>query len=147
MQHYGICARGGRRLRVPTTDRRHSLPIAPNLPNRNFTVAAPNQAWTGHITYIPTSEGWLFMAEVIDLFSRRVVGWSMPLEMRSSLVIDVLEMAWLRRSPDKSAGRIFHSNRGSQRASHEFAQVVQKCGITASMSRRGNFWDYYVYSW
>jgi putative transposase len=141
MQQHGICARGRRRFRVTTTDSRHSLPIAPNLLNRNFTVAAPNQAWTGDITYIATSEGWLFLAVVIDLFSRRVVGWSMQPEMRSNLVIDALEMAWLRCNPDKSTGRIFHSDRGSQYASHEFTRVLQQCGITASMSRKGNCWD------
>jgi putative transposase len=141
MRQHGIRARGKRRFRVTTTDSRHSLPIAPNLLNRNFTVAAPNQAWTGDITYIPTSEGWLFLAVVIDLFSRRVVGWSMQPEMRSSLVIDALEMAWLRRSSDRNATQIFHSDRGSQYASHEFAQVLQQCGITASMSRKGNCWD------
>lgn len=141
MRQHGIRARGKRRFRVTTTDSRHSLPIAPNLLNRNFTVAAPNQAWTGDITYIPTSEGWLFLAVVIDLFSRRVVGWSMQPEMRSSLVIDALEMAWLRRSSDRNATQIFHSDRGSQYASHEFAQVLQRCGITASMSRKGNCWD------
>src|SRR5450631_1247042 len=102
MQQHGIRARGRRRFRLMTTDSRHSLPIAPNLLNRNFTVAAPNQAWTGDITYIPTGDGWLFLAVVIDLFSRRVVGWSMKPEMRSSLVIDALEMAWLQRRPDKS---------------------------------------------
>jgi putative transposase len=141
MQQHGIRARGKRRFRVTTTDSHHSLPIAPNLLNRNFTVAAPNQAWTGDITYIPTGEGWLFLAVVIDLFSRRVVGWSMQPEMRSSLVIDALEMAWLRRSPNKSTGRIFHSDRGSQYASREFSQVLQTCGIAASMSRKGNCWD------
>jgi len=141
MQQHGIRARGKRRFHVTTTDSRHSLPIAPNLLNRNFTVAAPNQAWTGDITYIPTGEGWLFLAVVIDLFSRRVVGWSMQPEMRSSLVIDALEMAWLQRSPNKSTGRIFHSDRGSQYASHEFSQVLQTCGIAASMSRKGNCWD------
>jgi transposase InsO family protein len=141
MQQHGIRARGKRRFRLMTTDSRHSLPIAPNLLNRNFTVAAPNQAWTGDITYISTGEGWLFLAVVIDLFSRRVVGWSMQPEMRSSLVIDALEMAWLRRGPDKSTGRIFHSDRGSQYASHEFSQVLQTCGIAASMSRKGNCWD------
>src|SRR5271165_3882012 len=135
MQEHGIRARGKQRFRVTTTDSYHSLPVAPNLLNRNFTVAAPNQAWTGDITYIPTGEGWLFLAVVIDLFSRRVVGWSMQPEMRSSLVIDALEMAWFRRSPDKRKGRIFHSDRGSQYASHEFALVLQQCGITASMSR------------
>jgi len=141
MQQHGIRARGKRRFRVTTTDSYHSLPIAPNLLNRNFTVAAPNQAWTGDITYIPTGEGWLFLAVVIDLFSRRVVGWSMQPEMRSSLVIDALEMAWLQRRPHKSTGRIFHSDRGSQYASLEFSQVLQTCGIAASMSRKGNCWD------
>ena len=141
MQHHGIHARGKRRFRVTTTDSRHSLPIAPNLLNRNFTAAAPNQAWTGDITYIPTSQGWLFLAVVIDLFSRRVVGWSMQPEMRSSLVIDALEMAWFRCSPDKSTGRIFHSDRGSQYASREFSQVLEQYGVTASMSRKGNCWD------
>src|SRR6202041_498487 len=99
MQWHGIRARGKRRFRVTTTDSRHGLPIAPNLLNRNFAMAAPNRAWTGDITYIPTNEGWLFLAVVIDLFSRRVVGWSMQSEMHSNLVIDALEMAWLRRSP------------------------------------------------
>ena len=141
MQQHSIVARGKRRFRVTTTDSRHSLPIAPNLLNRNFTVAAPNQAWTGDITYIPTSEGWLFLAVVIDLFSRRVVGWSMQPEMRSSLVIDALEMAWFRRSPKTSTRHIFHSDRGSQYASHEFSQVLQERGIAASMSRKGNCWD------
>jgi transposase InsO family protein len=141
MQQHGIRARGKRRFRLMTTDSRHSLPIAPNLLNRNFTVAAPNQAWTGDITYIPTGDGWLFLAVVIDLFSRRVVGWSMKPEMRSSLVIDALEMAWLQRSPNKSTGRIFHSDRGSQYASREFSQVLDERGIAASMSRKGNCWD------
>lgn len=117
-------------FRVTTTDSRHSLPIARNLLNRNFTLAAPNQAWTGDITYIPTSEGWLFLAVVIDLFSRRVVGWSMQ-----------LEMAWFRRSSGNSTGRIFHSKRGSQYASHEFGRALKKCGFTALMSRKGNCWD------
>jgi putative transposase len=141
MQQHGIRARGRRRFRVTTTDSRHSLPIAPNLLNRNFAVAAPNQAWTGDITYIPTHEGWLFLAVVMDLFSRRVVGWSMHPEMRSNLVIDALEMAWFRRGPDKSTGRIFHSDRGSQYASQEFSRALQQYGITASMSRKGDCWD------
>jgi putative transposase len=141
MQQHGIRARGRRRFRVTTTDSRHGLPIAPNLLDRNFTVAAPNLAWTGDITYIPTNAGWLFLAVVIDLFSRQVVGWSMQPEMRSNLVIDALEMAWLRRNPDTKAERIFHSDRGSQYASHEFSRMLQEHGITASMSRKGNCWD------
>ena len=117
------------------------LPIAPNLLNRNFTVAAPNKLWVGDITYIPTDEGWLFLAVVIDLFSRCVVGWSLREDMRRELGIDALQMAWFRRCPGKPTGLIFHSDRGSQYASHEFSAVLREHGITASMSRKGNCWD------
>jgi putative transposase len=141
MQQLGIRARGKKKFRITTTDSRHGLPIAPNLLNRNFTVAAPNQAWIGDITYIPTDDGWLFLAVVIDLFSRKVVGWSMQTEMRSNLVIEALEMAWLQRSPDKTEKHIFHSDQGSQYASREFSWLLQERGITASMSRKGNCWD------
>jgi len=141
MQRHGIRARGKRRFRINTTDSRHGLPIAPNLLNRNFTVAVPNQAWAGDVTYIPTEEGWLFLAVVMDLFSRRIVGWSMQDNMRSEIVIDALEMAWFQRSPDKNAGLIFHSDRGSQYASREFSQVLSEHRITPSMSRKGNCWD------
>ena len=141
MQQYGIRARGKRRFRVMTTDSRHELPIAPNLLHRNFTVAAPNQAWAGDITYIQTEEGWLFLAIVIDLFSRRVVGWSLQPDMRCDLVIDALKMAWFQRSPNHKAGLIFHSDRGSQYASQDFRMALAQRGITASMSRKGNCWD------
>ena len=141
MQEHGIRARGKRRFRVMTTDSRHDLPIAPNLLNRNFKVSGPNQAWAGDITYIATEEGWLFLAVVIDLFSRKVVGWSMQPDMRRNLVIDALEMAWFRRSPDSRAGLIFHSDRGSQYASDDFNKVLKEHRITASMSRKGNCWD------
>jgi transposase InsO family protein len=141
MQQYGIRARGKRRFRVMTTDSRHELPIAPNLLNRNFTVAAPNQAWAGDITYIQTEEGWLFLAIVIDLFSRRVVGWSLQPDMRCDLVIDALQMAWFQRNPKSKAGLIFHSDRGSQYASQDFRMALAQRGITASMSRKGNCWD------
>lgn len=141
MQQHGIQARGKRRFRVMTTDSRHDLPVAPNLLNRNFTVAAPNLAWSGDITYIPTEEGWLFLAVVIDLFSRRVVGWSMQTDMSRKLIIDALEMAWFQRRADGTTGLIFHSDRGSQYASHEFRAVLNQHGIRASMSRKGNCWD------
>ncbi len=141
MQEHGIQARGKRRFRVMTTDSRHDLPIAPNLLNRNFTVAAPNQAWAGDFTYITTEEGWLFLAVVIDLFSRQVVGWSMRPDMQRDLVIDALEMAWFRRSPDRKTGLIFHSDRGSQYASDDFSKVLKHYAITPSMSRKGNCWD------
>jgi putative transposase len=140
MQQHGIQARGKRRFRVATTDSRHDLPIAENLLERNFTVAAPNTAWAGDITYIPTGEGWLYLAVVIDLFSRRIVGWSMHPHMQRSLVIDALEMACLQRRPQKGA-LIFHSDRGSQYASDDFREVLKEYGITPSMSRKGNCWD------
>jgi transposase InsO family protein len=141
MQGHGIQARGKRRFRVATTDSRHDLPIAPNRLDRNFAAAAPNQAWVGDLTYIATDEGWLFLAVVIDLFSRKVVGWSMRPDMHRDLVIDALQMAWLGRSPGKQAGLIFHSDRGSQYASEDFAKVLEHCSITPSMSRKGNCWD------
>ena len=140
MQQHGIRARGKRRFRI-TTDSRHGLPVAPNLLDRNFTVASPNRAWVGDVTYIPTEEGWLYLAVVMDLFSRRIVGWSMRGDMKSAIVIDALEMAWFQRSPGKDRELIFHSDRGSQYAGREFNQVLSECGITPSMSRKGNCWD------
>ena len=141
MQQHGIQARGKRRFRVTTTDSRHDLPIAPNRLDRNFTVAAPNQAWVGDFTYVATGQGWLFLAVVIDLFSRKVVGWSMRPDMHRNLVIDALSMAWLGRNPGKQAGLIFHSDRGSQYASEDYAKMLEHYSITPSMSRRGNCWD------
>jgi len=108
--------------------------------DRNFTPAAPNQAWSGDITYIATEEGWLFLAVAIDLFSRKVVGWSMRSDMHRSLVIDALEMAVFQRRPRREE-LIFHSDRGSQYASEDFRGVLEKHGIRASMSRKGNCWD------
>jgi putative transposase len=140
MQQHGIRARGKRRFRV-TTDSRHGLPIAPNLLNRNFTVAAPNRVWAGDMTYIHTEEGWLFLAVVLDLFSRRIVGWSLREDMRSELAVDALRMAWLQRSPDRKTELIFHSDRGSQYASYDFNQVLNECAIQPSMSRKGDCWD------
>jgi transposase InsO family protein len=141
MQQHGIQARGKRRFRVTTTDSRHDLPIAPNRLDRNFAVAAPNQAWVGDFTYVATGQGWLFLAVVIDLFSRKVVGWSMRPDMHRNLVIDALSMAWLGRNPGKQAGLIFHSDRGSQYASEDYAKMLEHCSITPSMSRKGNCWD------
>ena len=140
MQQHGIRARGKRRFKV-TTDSAHDLPISPNLLNRQFTVDAPDTVWAGDITYIATDEGWLFLAVVIDLFSRQVVGWSMREDMRRELVIDELRMAWFKRHPGKQAGLIFHSDRGSQYASQDFRDALEAYGITSSMSRRGNCWD------
>ena len=140
MQLHGVRAKGKRRFKV-TTDSNHDLPIAPNLLNREFSVATPDKVWAGDITYIATDEGWLFLAVVIDLFSRQVVGWSLRQDMTRDLVIDALRMAWFKRHPSKTGGLIFHSDRGSQYASKDFRDVLTEYGITASMSRRGNCWD------
>ena len=140
MQLHGIRAMSKRRFKV-TTDSNHDLPFASNLLNREFTVDAPNRVWVGDITYIATDEGWLFLAVVIDLFSRQVVGWSLREHMTRDIVIDALRMAWFKRHPSKHAGLIFHSDRGSQYASHDFRAVLEEYGITGSMSRRGNCWD------
>lgn len=140
MQQHGIRAKGKRRFKV-TTDSNHDLPIAPNLLDRRFTVTEPDKVWAGDITYIPTDQGWLFLAVVIDLFSRQVIGWSLRQDMTRDIVIDALRMAWFKRHPSKQAGLIFHSDRGSQYASKEFRDALSGYGITPSMSRRGNCWD------
>ncbi len=140
MKLHGIRAKGKRRFKV-TTDSNHDLPISPNLLNREFTVAQPDKVWVGDVTYIQTDEGWLFLAVVIDLFSRQVVGWSLRDDMTRDIVIDALRMAWFKRHPSKQAGLMFHSDRGSQYASKDFRDVLKEYGITSSMSRRGNCWD------
>ena len=138
MQLHGIRARCKRKF-VVTTDSKHHLPIAPDLVQRNFTPTAPNQIWTGDITYIATDEGWLYLAAVIDLFSRQVVGWSMQPHMQSSLVTDALKMAWFRRRP--APGLIFHSDRGSQYTSNEHKELLKEHKMVGSMSRKGNPYD------
>ena len=139
MKLHGIRAKGRRRFKV-TTDSNHDLPIAPNLLDRQFTVAQPDKGWAGDITYIATDEGWLFLAVVIDLFSRQVIGWSLRPDMTRDIVIGALRMAWFKRHPSKQADLIFHSERGSQYASKDFRDVLTEYGITPSMSRRGNCW-------
>ena len=138
MQQHGIKARTKRKF-VVTTDSKHSLPVAPDLVQRRFNPEAPNRLWSGDITYIATDEGWLYLAAVIDLFSRQVVGWSMQAHMQTSLVKDALTMAWFRRRPE--AGLIFHSDRGSQYCSHEFQDALSGWEMRSSMSRKGNCWD------
>jgi putative transposase len=140
MQRHGIRARGKRHFKV-TTDSRHDLPISPNVLNREFTVGEPEKVWVGDITYIATDEGWVFLAVVVDLFRRQVVGWSLRGDMTRDLVIDALRMAWFKRHRGKQAGLIFRSDRGSQYASYDFRAVLAEYGITGSMSRKGNCWD------
>jgi putative transposase len=139
MRRNGIRARGKRRFRVCTTDSNHALPIAPSLLARNFTVARANTVWVGDMTYIPTREGWLYLAVVLDLFSRRIVGWSMGEAITAELACRALDMAWHGRRP--APGLIFHSDRGSQYASGCYSGLLASHGIRASMSRKGNCWD------
>ncbi len=122
-----------------TTDSNHNKPIAPNLLQRKFSMISPNTAYVGDITYIPTREGWLYLAVVIDLFSRAVVGYSMGSRMTVNLVNNALLMAIWKRKPDK--GLIFHSDRGSQYASDSYRNILTTHGIRSSMSRKGNCWD------
>jgi transposase InsO family protein len=117
MREHGIHARHKRRYKV-TTDSTHVLPVADNLLDRNFMPTAPNQAWTSDITYLWTDEGWLYLAIVLDLFNREVIGWSLKPRITSDLLADALTMAWFRRRP--AAGAMHHSGRGSQYASQAF---------------------------
>lgn len=138
MKEQQLCCKTKRKFKH-TTDSNHQLPIAPNLLNRNFSPAEPNQVYVGDITYIPTQEGWLYLAVVIDLFSRQVVGWSMNKRMKTSLVNDAMLMAIWQRKPSK--GLIWHTDRGSQYASHSHRDLLKQHGIIQSMSRKGNCWD------
>jgi transposase InsO family protein len=122
-----------------TTDSNHSLPIAPNLLNRDFYASAPDTKYVGDITYISTGEGWLYLATVIDLYSRKIVGWSMDDTMKVSLINDALNMAIRHRKPPK--GLLWHTDRGSQYASYSHKDLLQHHGIIQSMSRKGNCWD------
>lgn len=139
MRQNGIRARRPRRYRVCTTDSKHSLPVAENLLNQNFVADRPDQIWLADITYIPTAEGWLYLAVLLDLFTRKVVGWAMRDHMRAELTIAALTMAIQRRRP--RAGLVHHSDRGSQYAAADYRAILQAAAITQSMSRKGNCWD------
>ena len=122
-----------------TTDSKHDLPVADNLLDRRFDCDGPNQVWVSDITYIWTLEGWLYLAVVIDLFNRAVVGWSMSKRIDRALALDALKMALGRRNP--SAGLIHHSDRGSQYASYDYQNALLSHGMLCSMSRKGDCWD------
>jgi transposase InsO family protein len=139
MRIHDIRGRQRRRRRVKTTDSNHSLPVAPNLLDRQFEADAPNRKWVADITYVPTAQGWLYLAVVLDLFSRRVIGWSMADTMCTLLVKGALNMAISVRRPQ--AGLLHHSDRGSQYASAEYQAVLETCEMVASMSRAGNCYD------
>ena len=139
MKSLNLIPKMRKKFKVNTTDSNHNLPIAPNVLDRDFSSELSDTKYVGDITYIHTAEGWLYLATVIDLFSRKVVGWSMNDNMRVSLVNDALEMAIKRRNPP--AGLIWHTDRGSQYASNAHKDLLQKNGIIQSMSRKGNCWD------
>ena len=138
MRENGITARPLKKFRK-TTDSNHSFPVAPNLLERHFEADAPDQVWVSDITYIWTARGWAYLAVIVDLFSRRVVGWSLENHMRTELVLKALEMA--RGHRNIPPGLIFHSDRGVQYASNEFREKLAEHGIIQSMSRKGDCWD------
>jgi putative transposase len=138
MKEEGISARTKRRF-VKTTDSTHDFPIAPNLLQRNFTADAPNEIWVGDITYLDTQQGWLYLAVLIDLYSRRVVGWAMSEHIDTALVMSALSMAVTQRKPAR--GLIHHTDRGSQYASHDHRLALRDIGAECSMSRKGDCWD------
>jgi putative transposase len=138
MKTHGIRAKAPKRF-VRTTDSRHGLPVAGNVLDRAFDVPAPNAAWSADITYVPTADGWLYLAVVEDLFSRMIVGWAMDGTMTSRLAVDALEMAVRRRLPGD--GLIAHSDRGSQYASDHYQGLLGRHGIVCSMSRVAQCWD------
>jgi putative transposase len=138
MRERGLVARPPRRTKR-TTESDDRLPIATNVLERRFDVDQPNRVWVTDITYVRTWQGWLYLAVVIDLFARRVVGWAMADHLRTELVLDALAMAIGRRMPD--AGLVHHSDRGCQYASDAYRTVLERHGVVCSMSRKGNCWD------
>lgn len=138
MEKMKLIVRYPKRFRV-TTDSNHSFEVAPNRLDRQFNVAAPNQAWTTDISYVWTLEGWMYVAVVMDLYSRQIVGWSIADHMRTSLCTKALRMAYGRKKP--LPGLLHHSDRGSQYASYEYREQLSSMCIEQSMSRKGNCWD------
>jgi putative transposase len=138
MRLAGIVVKQKRKFKA-TTDSKHKLPVAPNLLNREFKVKATNKVWVSDITYIWTAQGWLYLAIVLDLFSRQIVGWAMSNRINRKLVASALLMAiWCRRP---KPGLIFHADRGSQYCSGDFQTLLKTHHITCSMSRKGDCWD------
>lgn len=139
MRENDIKAKQSKKFKPATTDSKHDHPVAPNVLDRRFHWEHPNQAWVTDLTCIPTEEGWLYLAAIIDLFSRRIVGWAMGDDMSRQLTLRALEMAVQRRRPPP--GLIHHSDRGSQYASGDYQKALKKYGMICSMSRKGNCWD------
>jgi putative transposase len=138
MRGMGLSAHRRRRFRR-TTDSTHALPVAPDLLGRDFTAGAPGRAWLADLTYIRTAEGWLYLAVVLDLFSRRAVGWAMADHLGHELALAALDMAIARERP--APGLVHHSDRGVQFAAHEYRRRLRQHGMLCSMSRKGDCWD------
>ncbi|MEN6415831.1 MAG: IS3 family transposase [Armatimonadota bacterium] len=138
MRKLGLIPKRRRRFRI-TTDSKHGFETYPDLLGRNFTVEQPNQVWVSDITYIWTDEGWLFLASVINLYSRKVVGWSMSKTLKATIAVDALKMAIAARRP--SPGLIHHSDRGVQYACGKYQDVIKQAKMLPSMSRKGDCWD------
>jgi transposase InsO family protein len=138
MRNAGIRSRTKKKFKA-TTNSKHNLPVAPNLLEQNFTVEAPDRTWVGDITYIPTDEGWLYLAILLDLYNREVVGWAASPRMTRQLVIEALQMALGRRDPGH--GLVHHTDRGSQYASYDYQDILKEHDIVCSMSRKGNCYD------
>ncbi len=138
MREKGLCARK-RRRKAQTTDSNHTQPIAPNLVLRDFTAHAPNRKWVADVTYIETQEGWLYLAGVLDLSSRKIVGWAMDAHHDAMLVTTALQMALFRRQPE--AGLIHHSDRGSEYTSKSYQELLKAHALEGSMSRKGDCYD------
>jgi transposase InsO family protein len=139
MRQADLCGRQKARYRVQTTDSHHDQPIAPNLMAQSAPATAPNQIWVGDITYIETQEGWLYLAAVLDRYSRKIVGWSMSERIDTDLVLKAFDMALLHRQP--TAQILFHSDRGVQYASADYRHALTQAGLLASMSRKANCYD------
>ncbi|OGA16219.1 MAG: hypothetical protein A3H32_07585 [Betaproteobacteria bacterium RIFCSPLOWO2_02_FULL_63_19] len=139
MRKHDLRSRKRRAFRVRTTDSKHAHPIAPNVLERDFIATAPNQKWLADLTYIPTAEGWLYLALVLDLFARKIVGWATSPTMPQELTLEALQVALGWRDPE--AGLLHHSDRGSQYAAKDYRDVLKARGITVSMSRKGDCWD------
>ena len=139
MQQHGIRAKQGKKYRPECTNSEHQMPVAPNILNRQFKRSAVNEAWVADTTYIWTDEGWLYLATILDLFSRRVVGWAMGDRNDQALVLRALHMSAQGRSPPR--GIIHHSDRGSTYASAAYQAALRSYGMICSMSRKGNCWD------
>ena len=139
MREHGLQSHKRRRFRVVTTDSKHVHPIAPNVLKRDFEASAPNKKWLADMTYVPTDEGWLYVALVLDLYARKLVGWAMSETMPQELTLSALDVALGWREPD--AGLVHHSDRGSQYAANDYRKKLKARGITVSMSRKGDCWD------